>query len=111
MRDYIKDLVNNLLYNLIKKLNYDEKEKIYFLGYNSEDIEEMFMPISKLCKLNIETEGERDISEALNKIYEILKNNSGKNFIILFFTSGKLYKQNLSLYSLSLQIKQILYLI
>jgi hypothetical protein len=97
MKDFIKDLVNNLLYNLLKKLNYDEKEKIYLLGYNTEDVEEMFIPISKLCKVDIETEGERDISEVLNKVYEILKNNNGRNFKILFFTSGNLYKQNLSL--------------
>ena len=97
MKNFIKDLVNNLLYNLLKKLNYDEKEKIYLLGYNTEDVEEMFMPISKLCKVDIETEGERDISEVLNKVYEILKNNNGRNFKILFFTSGNLYKQNLSL--------------
>ena len=97
MKNFIKDLVNNLLHNLLKKLNYDEKEKIYLLGYNTEDVEEMFMPISKLCKADIETEGERDISEVLNKVYEILKNNNGRNFKILFFTSGNLYKQNLSL--------------
>ena len=96
MKNYMKDLIN-LLYNLLKKLNFKEKEKIYFLGYNSEDIEENFIPISKLSKLDIETEGERDISEVLNKVYDILKNNNGKNFRILFFTSGKLYKKNLSL--------------
>ena len=96
MKNYMKDLIN-LLYNLLKKLNFKEKEKIYFLGYNSEDVEENYIPISKLSKLDIETEGERDISEVLNKVYDILKNNNGKNFRILFFTSGKLYKKNLSL--------------
>jgi len=97
MKDYIND-ANNLLYNLLKKLNYDEKEKIYFLAYNSQDVEENFIPISKLCKLDIETEGERDVSEVFNKVYEILKNNNQRNFRILFLTSGKLYKQNLSLF-------------
>ena len=88
MKEYINDLTNNLLYNLFKRLNYEDKEKIYLLGYNSEDVEEMFMPISKLCKLNIEAEGERDIS--------ILKHNRGKSFTILFFASGKINKENLS---------------
>ena len=37
MKEYIKDLINNLLYNLFKKLNYDDKEKIYLLAYNSKD--------------------------------------------------------------------------
>ena len=55
------------------------------------------MPISKLCKLDIETEGERDISEVLNRLYEIFNNNNGRNFRVLFFISGKLYTQNLSL--------------
>ena len=97
MKDHINNLINNLLYNLLKKLNYEEKEKIYLLSYNSEDVEEIFMPISKLCKLDIETEGERDISEVLNRLYEIFNNNNGRNFRVLFFISGKLYTQNLSL--------------
>lgn len=96
MKEYINDLINNLLYNLFKRLNYEDKEKIYLLGYNSEDVEEMFMPISKLSKLKIETEGERDISQVCNKIYDILKHNRGKSFTILFFTSGKINKENLS---------------
>ena len=96
MKEYINDLINNLLYNLFKRLNYEDKEKIYLLGYNSEDVEEMFLPISKLSKLKIETEGERDISEVCNKIYDILKHNRGKSFTILFFTSGKINKENLS---------------
>ena len=96
MKEYNNDLINNLLYNLFKRLNYEDKEKIYLLGYNSEDVEEMFMPISKLSKLKIETEGERDISQVCNKIYDILKYNRGKSFTILFFTSGKINKENLS---------------
>ena len=96
MKEYINDLINDLLYNLFKRLNYEDKEKIYLLGYNSEDVEEMFLPISKLSKLKIETEGERDISEVCNKIYDILKHNRGKSFTILFFTSGKINKENLS---------------
>ena len=60
MKEYINDLINNLLYNLFKKLNYEDKEKMYLLGYNSENVEEMFFAN---CKLKIETEGERDILE------------------------------------------------
>ena len=61
MEKYINQLVNNLPYNLLIKLNYNEKEKIYLYAYNSEDVEERYLNIEKLQNLNIETEGERNI--------------------------------------------------
>ncbi len=57
MEKYINQLVKNLLYNLLIKLNYNEKEKIYLYAYNSEDVEERYLNIEKLKNLNIETEG------------------------------------------------------
>ena len=68
MEKYINQLVKNLLYNLLIKLNYNEKEKIYLYAYNSEDVEERYLNIEKLKNLNI-------------KVKEILQKNSIK-FII-----------------------------
>jgi hypothetical protein len=53
MEKYINQLVKNLLYNLLIKLNYNEKEKIYLYAYNSEDVEERYLNIEKLKNLNI----------------------------------------------------------
>ena len=53
MEKYINQLVNNLPYNLLIKLNYNEKEKIYLYAYNSEDVEERYLNIEKLKNLNI----------------------------------------------------------
>jgi len=61
MEKYINQLVNNLPYNLLIKLNYNEKEKIYLYAYNSKEVEERYLNIEKLKNLNIETEGERNI--------------------------------------------------
>ena len=97
MEKYINQLVKNLLYNLLIKLNYNEKEKIYLYAYNSEDVEERYLNIEKLKNLNIETEGERDIVEVFDKIYNLLRQYKGKDFRILFFTSGQLETKNLSL--------------
>ncbi len=89
MEKYIDPLLNNLLYNSLKKLGYNDKEKIHLLSFNSEDIDERHFQFCKLEKIKIFTEGKRTLGDLFDYILKILKNGKGKNFRILYFFSGR----------------------
>jgi hypothetical protein len=90
MKDHFKNLINNILYNFLKKLYNDEEKKIFFFSFNSSDIEEKSFPIKKLQTLKIEPEGERKIMDLFEKIFNKIKIKKEHFVNILFLTSGKI---------------------
>ena len=117
MKDHLKNLVNNLLYNFLKKLYNDEEKKIFFFSFNSSDIEEKSFPIKKLQTLNIEPEGERKIMDLFEKIFNKIKIKKEHFVNILFLTSGKIdlsdskSTNNLNDINMKYKIKLVNYLI
>ena len=90
IKDHVKNLVNNIIYNFLKTLYNDEEKKILFFAYNSSDIEEQNITIKKLQSLNIEAEGERKINDLFEKIFKRITMKKDSFINILFLTSGKI---------------------
>ena len=88
MENYIDPLINNLCYNSLKKLGYNDKEKIHLFCFNSEDIDERHIQLNRLLKIKILAEGEREIGELFDYFLNTIFSKKGKNFRILFFFSG-----------------------
>ncbi len=88
MENYIDPLINNLCYNSLKKLGYNEKEKVHLFCFNSEDIDERHIQFYKLSTIKIIAEGKREIGELFDTFLNTILNKKGKNFRVLFFFSG-----------------------
>ncbi len=117
IKDHIKNLVNNIIYNFLKTLYNDEEKKILFFAYNSSDIEEQNITIKKLQSLNIEAEGERKINDLFEKIFKRITMKKDNFINILFLTSGKIdlsdikLTTNINEISTKYKIKLIKYII
>ena len=85
MENYINPLINKLCYNSLKKLGYDDKEKVHLFCFNSEDIDERHIQLYKLSTIKIIAEGKREVGELFDSLLHTIINKKGKNFRILFF--------------------------
>ncbi len=90
MENYINPLINKLCYNSLKKLGYDDKEKVHLFCFNSEDIDERHIQLYKLSTIKIIAEGKREVGELFDCLLHTIINKKGKNFRILFFFSGSI---------------------
>ena len=90
MENYINPLINKLCYNSLKKLGYDDKEKVHLFCFNSEDIDERHIQLYKLSTIKIIAEGKREVGELFDSLLHTIINKKGKNFRILFFFSGSI---------------------
>ena len=74
MENYINPLINKLCYNSLKKLGYDDKEKVHLFCFNSEDIDERHIQLYKLSTIKIIAEGKREVGELFDCLLHTIIN-------------------------------------
>lgn len=88
MENYIDHFIQNILYNTILKMGFEENNKLKILGFNSTDVDENYIQIKKMPKHKIICEGERELFNALDLARETMEKYSSKNFFLLTIISG-----------------------
>ena len=86
MKNYIDNLIQNVIYNSLIKIGLSEKTKIKIFGNGYEHN----LIIKKLKNLIINCEGERNVFETLNLIGEEILKDPGKSYNLISLFSGEI---------------------
>ena len=90
MKNYINNLMQNVLYKAILNMGYNDEDKINIIGFCSEDVEETTFKLEKLKKHKIICSGERNLCDCLETLAKTIISKPNKRYILIFLFSGEI---------------------
>ena len=90
MENYYQNFVRKIIYEVLVKLNYTEKDKITIYTFNSEYSSNTKMPLKNLKKFNCVCEEGICFSEALKDCLEEISQFKDKRYYLLSVFSGNI---------------------